>query len=258
MYNSKAKPAVPFRRSAAQIVIRVAFLCGVVYGLVVLTEWIGFYSATNRVGLGNPKVFATGLTEAAIDKLPKESYNYLAMIDAGSSGCRAHIFRYGLLGSSSGSLYILPGHKSLKVRPGLSSFASNPEKAGESLQGLIDFMKQEVPEAEWAETPIWLKATAGLRMLDETTSTAILKSVQDFLGNPQQSPFFFRADFASIIPGVEEGAFGWISVNYMMKVIGPFRDKPTVPTADTAYAVVEMGGASTQVGLDADIVVLYN
>jgi Golgi nucleoside diphosphatase len=246
MYNSKAKPAVPLRRSAVQIIVCVAFLCGVLYGLIGFSDQIGL-SSTYKVGLGSPRLFEAGLTEDAIDKLPKESFNYLAMIDAGSSGCRAHIFRYGLLGSSSGPLYVLPKHTSKKVKPGLSTFASNPTKAGESLQGLIDFMKEEVPEAQWAETPIWLKATAGLRMLDEAASTAVIRSVQDFLGDSTKSPFYFRSDFARIIPGVEEGAFGWISVNYMKKIIGPFRQSPTVPTAETAYAVVEMGGASTQV-----------
>jgi Golgi nucleoside diphosphatase len=187
------------------------------------------------------------LTEEALENLPKESYNYLAMIDAGSSGCRAHVFRYGMLGSSTGKLYILPKHVSKKVRPGLSTFAENPTAAGASLADLVAFMKTEVPESEWSQTPIWLKATAGLRMLETSKSTAILNSVRGFLSDPVNSPFYFENGMARIISGQEEGAFGWISVNYLKKIIGPFAGADQAATIDTAYAVVEMGGASTQV-----------
>jgi hypothetical protein len=194
---------------------------------------------------GYPKIFAPELTAAQINDLPNTDFSYLAIVDAGSSGCRAHVFRYGLLGSATGAVYVLPKHTSRKVKPGLSTFAENPSQAGESLQGLIEFMKSEIPEAEWPETPIWLKATAGLRMLDVSKSDAIMSSVRDFLSN--KSPFYFEDHFAAVISGQEEGALGWISVNYMKKIIGPFSHSASTPTHDTAFAVVEMGGASTQV-----------
>eukprot|EP00607_Mallomonas_marina_P002879 CAMPEP_0182429124 /NCGR_PEP_ID=MMETSP1167-20130531/25532_1 /TAXON_ID=2988 /ORGANISM="Mallomonas Sp, Strain CCMP3275" /LENGTH=445 /DNA_ID=CAMNT_0024612471 /DNA_START=449 /DNA_END=1786 /DNA_ORIENTATION=- len=164
------------------------------------------------------------------------------MIDAGSSGCRAHVYRYGLLGSEKGSLYIVPQHVSKKVKPGLSSFAKNPTAAGESLTGLIDFLKSAIPPSEWENTPIWLKATAGLRMLQRDESANILMSVREFLGDKSKSPFLFRLSWAKVIPGTEEGAFGWMAVNYLYKVIGPKRVRGREP-----YAVVEMGGASSQV-----------
>lgn len=191
----------------------------------------------------NVKVFPKDLDDEALSNLPKENYSYLAMIDAGSSGCRAHIYRYGKLGSTNGPLYVLPKHVSLKVKPGLSSFANNPVEAGPSLKGLIDFMKEQVPEVDWAVTPIWLKATAGLRMLDSKQSDAILGSVRKFLGDSATSPFLFRPSWARIIPGNEEGGFGWIAYNYLMKIIGPRKDS----SGGAPFAVVEMGGASSQV-----------
>jgi len=191
------------------------------------------------------KVLPASMTDAELHALPKDSFSYLAMIDAGSSGCRAHVYRYGKLGSIEGPLYVLPQHQSKKVKPGLSSFANNPDDAGISLAGLIDFLREQVPEADWAVTPIWLKATAGLRMLPTSTSDAILESVRKFLLNPQNSPFYFRYSFAKIIPGIEEGGFGWIAYNYLKKIIGPKKS----PTAEVVnpYAVIEMGGASAQV-----------
>eukprot|EP01032_Pedospumella_encystans_P027599 gene27599-31189_t len=76
------------------------------------------------------KVLPASLEDAELNKLAKDTFSYLAMIDAGSSGCRAHVYRYGKLGTISGPLYVLPQHDSKKVKPGLSSFASHPEDAG--------------------------------------------------------------------------------------------------------------------------------
>lgn len=45
----------------------------------------------------NVKVLPGALSDEQLAKLDKSSFNYLAMIDAGSSGCRAHVYRYGRL-----------------------------------------------------------------------------------------------------------------------------------------------------------------
>jgi Golgi nucleoside diphosphatase len=183
------------------------------------------------------------LTDIELDALPKESFNYLAMIDAGSSGCRVHVYRYGRLGSATGPIYVLPRDKAKKVKPGLSSFVNNTQDAGPSLKGLVDFIKEQVPKDMWPSTPIWLKATAGLRMLSTQQADAILNSVRDFLSNSSSSPFYFRRSYAKLISGNEEGAYGWISFNYMKRIIGPVKGS----LKETPYVVIEMGGASSQV-----------
>lgn len=163
------------------------------------------------------KILNPNLSDEELSQLDKSKFNYLAMIDAGSSGCRAHVFRYGKLEQSNGPLYVVPQHESKKVKPGLSSFAKNPSDAGASLQGLIDFMKEQVPEPLWSTTPIWLKATAGMRLLPDDTTHLILTSVRDFLADTGNSPFLFRPPHASVISGNEEGGYGWIAYNYMKK-----------------------------------------
>lgn len=185
-----------------------------------------------------------GSNENDLASLSSESFSYLAVIDAGSSGCRAHVYRYGKLQSLEGPLYILPEHKSFKVKPGLSSFEGSPQSAGPSLMKLIDFLKENVPQGAWSVTPIWLKATAGLRLLELKKSEAILYSVRSFLSDTKQSPFYFKPSYAQVISGNEEGAFGWIAYNYLKRVIGPLKLESILP-----YAVVEMGGASSQVSV---------
>lgn len=108
--------------------------------------------------------------DSVYDSLPKDAFSYMTIIDAGSSGCRAHVYRYGKLGDLNGKLYVIPKHNNKKIKPGLSSFASKPLEAGASLSGLVEFVKFEIPESLWSTSPIMLMATAGLRMLPAETS----------------------------------------------------------------------------------------
>ena len=68
--------------------------------------------------------------------------------------------------------------------------------SGVSLQGLVDFIKTQVPEEQWHNTPIWLKATAGLRLVEKSQSDAVLDSVRQFLGDSKNSPFMFKNSWA--------------------------------------------------------------
>jgi len=235
----------PYRYVVAVLVLVLVGYFGFHYAAIKTTKKPFDFLSKDRSENYRVKVVPASLSDEELNALPKDSFSYLAMIDAGSSGCRAHVYRYAKLGSLDGPLYVLPQHTSKKVKPGLSSFASNPEAAGVSLQGLVDFMKEQVPAADWAVTPIWLKATAGLRMVAEKEREAILDSVRAFLSAPAQSPFLFRRSWARVISGTEEGGFGWIAYNYLLRIIGPRASDIDPRTA--AFAVIEMGGASAQV-----------
>lgn len=49
--------------------------------------------------------------------------------------------------------------------PGISSYASAPAKAGESLRACMREAEQQVPRKRHQETPLYLGATAGMRLL---------------------------------------------------------------------------------------------
>lgn len=149
----------------------------------------------------------------------------MTVIDAGSSGCRAHVFKF--VGGS-----VEPEHENLKVRPGLSSFANEPTQAGKSLEPLLEFMRNEIPEESRGESPIYLKATAGLRMIDETSSAAVLESVRRALESSE-----FGDVKAEIISGLDEASFGWLTINYLSNTL----------EGGEEIATVELGGASAQV-----------
>ena len=199
-----------------------------------------FGSSARNDQIYGVKVIPADLSDESLNMLPKDTFSYACVIDAGSSGSRVHVYRYGKLGSLGGALYVLPNHQSYKEKPGLSSFADHPADAASSMIKLVDFMKANIPESQWGYTPLFLKATAGMRMLTKDQQAAVMGSVQDYLSDKAKTPFIFKRNWAQIIPGTYEGGFGWISYNYLKKVIGPKR--PVDGTAASPYAVVEMGG----------------
>jgi hypothetical protein len=83
------------------------------------------------------KILPSALDEKNLALLEPSSFSYIAVIDAGSSGCRAHVYRYGKLGEANGPLYVVPDHTSQKIKPGLSTFANKPQDSALSLAKLI-------------------------------------------------------------------------------------------------------------------------
>ncbi|AYU77414.1 ATP diphosphohydrolase [Leishmania donovani] len=154
---------------------------------------------------------------------------YDVVIDAGSTGSRVHVFQYerGRTG------LVLLRERFKRVEPGLSSFATDPDGAKESLAGLLRFADKVVPQSYQKCTFVTLKATAGLRLLPESVQQVLLDAAQHTLN---ASPFQSRG--ASIISGAQEGVYGWLTVNYLLN---------RLDTDVATVATIDMGGASTQV-----------
>jgi hypothetical protein len=87
------------------------------------------------------------------------------------------------------------------------------------------------------QTPVLLLATAGMRLLPEADQTRIYQTLQTEL---------LQQPFASItlktIPGWQEAAFAWLSVNYLEDNLATDPQK-----APQTQGILEMGGASTQI-----------
>ena len=62
----------------------------------------------------------------------------------------------------------------MQDKPGLSSYADTPRGAAESITRLLAEAKSFIPKSGWAETPLTLRATAGLRLLPKEQSDAII------------------------------------------------------------------------------------
>ncbi|KAH9981397.1 nucleoside phosphatase family-domain-containing protein [Lactifluus volemus] len=186
------------------------------------------------------------------------------VVDAGSSGSRLQIYSWNdprvvssaLSAEASRSLpRVEKGTQRdddwvIKVEPGISSFAENLDDIPAYLAPLLEHARTHIPPSLHPETPLFLLATAGMRLLTSEHQAAVLQATCHFLKLHSDfriddpSPIGPCGSSVRIISGEEEGLFGWISVNYLMDGFGPSNsDRST-------YGFLDMGGASTQIAFE--------
>ena len=93
-----------------------------------------------------------------LDFLGLEPRAHAVVLDAGSTGSRVLAFTYKR-DIFNGNRLKLVDELWKQVKPGLSSFAKEPVKAGKSVQELIDAAKDRIPQSYWSKTPITLKVS---------------------------------------------------------------------------------------------------
>jgi Golgi nucleoside diphosphatase len=227
--------------------------------IAVLTILVVIHTWFNSNGQ-EKETFTKTKTTATTDAVTKNRHasteqvlNYMAVIDAGSSGSRVHVYQYTydsdkVIGGHYATKVVKPDHATMKSKPGLSSFVYNPDQAGTSVEPLIAFAKEHIPANKVQTTPILLKATAGMRLLQQDKADlvdSIMESVKSTLSN---SGFRFVPSNANIISGQEEGMLGWLALNYLhdtqtsANLRGIASNRPI-------WSVLEMGGASVQLSV---------
>lgn len=168
-----------------------------------------------------------------------------------------HIYRWydnarARLNASSQELHSLPKLKTKKkwtkkIHPGISTFGESPMQVGpDHLKELIDHASKYVPEKQVADTPVFLMATAGVRLLPEMQRNALLAEICAYT---RAHSHFSLPDcdlHIQTIPGETEGLYGWVAANYLL---GGF-DKPgdhEHGNGHHTYGFLDMGGASAQI-----------
>lgn len=165
---------------------------------------------------------------------------YVVMIDAGSSGSRVHVYHFNNCQASPR----LVKEEFKMLEPGLSSYKTDPEAAAKSLDPLLQLALETVPKDSQKCTPIAVKATAGLRLIGEEKATAILDAVRDHL--EKSYPFAVvskESGGVAMLSGADEGAYAWVTVNYLLGNIVSGKSSKRPATA----AVFDLGGGSTQI-----------
>ncbi|KAM3862878.1 ectonucleoside triphosphate diphosphohydrolase 6 [Diretmus argenteus] len=160
-------------------------------------------------------------------------FQYGIMFDAGSTGTRIHIFKFQLEPNEAPKL----AHETFKaIKPGLSAYADDPDECKSGIVELLEVAQTSIPSSLWSQTPLVLKATAGLRLLPGEKATDLLDKVRAVF---QESPFLSRDDSVSIMDGSDEGISAWITVNFLTGGLHG-ADSPTV-------GMLDLGGGSTQI-----------
>ncbi|KAI8454480.1 ectonucleoside triphosphate diphosphohydrolase 1 [Phakopsora pachyrhizi] len=188
---------------------------------------------------------------------------YGIVIDAGSSGSRIQIYSWrssqveSMIRKEAGDpLNVLPRIEKgvprgsdwqMKVEPGISSFATHPDDVGDYLKPLLDHASKVIPPDQIPLTPIYLLATAGMRLVPQKQQDQILRLACQYA---RQNYRFRLPDCQKnvrVISGEEEGGFGWIAVNYLMDGFDKHgKDHKLAST----YGFLDMGGASTQIAFE--------
>ncbi|KAH0826962.1 nucleoside phosphatase GDA1/CD39 [Lanmaoa asiatica] len=153
-------------------------------------------------------------------------------------------------GASHAPLFFFRASEDTSMADGLSSFGDNSEGVAEYLEPLIRHARSQIPPSLESDTPLFLLATAGMRLLTPLQQARVLNAACTYLRTTS-----FRIEPESkdgpcgssvqIITGEEEGLFGWIAVNYLMDgFVGGHKN------GRTTYGFLDMGGASTQIAFE--------
>ena len=176
-----------------------------------------------------------GLLTACCTTPNAESFSIV--IDAGSSGSRVYIYRI-----TNGVYDDFPFVESVvdakKVEPGISEMDVSPVAIMKGMRELIDFAKKNIKEDQWSSTPLYLMATAGMRLESEAEQEKTMAQLTDYF---ESTPFDFKE--AMILSGQYEGLYAWIAINYL---------DDAFDTAKVRESMMEMGGASTQIAYVSD------
>nr|XP_033785957.1 ectonucleoside triphosphate diphosphohydrolase 3 isoform X2 [Geotrypetes seraphini] len=171
---------------------------------------------------------------------------YGVVIDAGSSRTTVYVYQWPSEKENNTGM-VNQTFKCNVKGSGISSYGNNPQGAAKSIEDCIEKVKEKIPSHQQNSTPVYLGATAGMRLLrsqNEKAANEVLSGIHSYFRN---QPFDFRG--AQIITGQEEGVYGWITVNYLM---GNFLEKNiwrawARPHGAETTGALDLGGASTQI-----------
>lgn len=196
---------------------------------------------------------------------PDEDLKFAVVIDCGSSGTRAHIYSWSTsaTGANEQDLSSVTHHtdrrtgkKLIKlIQPGLSSVSDEPDRAGDYLKPIMDFVALSIPHDRHSNTPIYIMATGGMRLLRKDVQDKILNVLS---GSIRRDYEFEKID-ARVISGADEGINLWLTVNSLSRRLGSAysgQQPGTLykrPASSRTLGVLEMGGASAQVVFEVGV-----
>ncbi|NWX14149.1 ENTP8 diphosphohydrolase, partial [Aegotheles bennettii] len=179
---------------------------------------------------------------------------YGLVFDAGSTHTALYIYQWPV-DKENGTGIVSQVESCTVSGPGISSYADNPAGAGASLKPCLDKAMGIIPVEQQWETPTYLGATAGMRLLREQNSTKAEQVFSEVAKAIGEYPVEFRG--ARILTGNEEGSFGWITVNYLLETLVKFSfaEKWEHPWDTEVFGALDLGGASTQITFQPGITI---
>ncbi|KAL6512423.1 hypothetical protein OROHE_020035 [Orobanche hederae] len=231
--KEKASPGTPSSRKKWVRVILV-FLCLVLFAFLLFMVQV-FYFKLSR---GSPKFYV--------------------VLDCGSTGTRAFLYRASAKDNKAGGLPILlsslpeslpskPNPQSgraynrMETEPGFDKLVHNISGLRGAIKPLLKWAEKQIPKHAHKTTSLFLYATAGVRRLPNADSEWLLNNAWSIMKN---SSFLCQREWVKIISGMEEAYYGWIALNFHKGVLGAIPKKET-------FGALDLGGSSLQVTFES-------
>ncbi|KAM4687921.1 ectonucleoside triphosphate diphosphohydrolase 3 [Discoglossus pictus] len=191
-------------------------------------------------------IIAIAYVQVHFQKALSPGLKYGIVLDAGSSRTTVYVYQWPAEKENNTGV-VNQTDKCNVDGKGISSYESDPDKAVVNFDKCMKKLKEIIPVNQQNSTPVYLGATAGMRLLrlkNESAAQAILTSIRKYF---QTQPFDFKG--ANIITGEDEGVYGWITFNYLMD---NFLEKNiwrawVRPHGAETTGALDLGGASTQI-----------
>ncbi|HBM17095.1 MAG TPA: hypothetical protein DD381_12240 [Lentisphaeria bacterium] len=168
---------------------------------------------------------------------------YMAIVDAGSSGTRVYFYKLTQKNS-------LPQVEEIKLEnntlePSVLAYIKWPKELSDYLDSLFKSLITVSSERgiKTEDIEVYVLATAGLRIVSPKEREIFYTCLTDYIKNKK-----FAFAYAGMITGHMEGIFDWVAVNYLLNTFS--EDKKSV-------GVLDLGGGSTQIAFETQEVSIF-
>ncbi|CAD8065108.1 unnamed protein product [Paramecium sonneborni] len=162
---------------------------------------------------------------------------YGVIMDCGSSSTKTTIYSWPCRTSKIYPLTdITQESQQLKTSPGIST--NYPDEIATYFAPIFEFINSKVPAAQKQFTPIFMGATAGMRLLDINKQNALVDEIRKQLG--KSGYLFGDENWARVISGQDEATYLWLGIKYLLG------------NTDGNLISIDLGGASTQIAFKMD------
>lgn len=222
-------------------------------------------------------ILSSNLVVEALNCSDSDEFQYGIMIDSGSSGSRLFFYKWNhreidvaMRPYASITFTNIPLSLPIQevptnlpvstfiVTPGISSHEHSPDEASKEIKIMVEAALEEFRascSAKILNTPIFLRATAGMRLVPKIPRIQILDAIRAYL---RTTGFKFEDRYVGILSGGEEAAFGWISVQMTAGTLMERLNESSSSLHDRTktFGSLDLGGASTQICFESDTPVL--
>ncbi|MBA2711278.1 MAG: multidrug DMT transporter permease [Tatlockia sp.] len=163
---------------------------------------------------------------ANAESLNCQQHQCMAVVDAGSTGTRLHVFEYDF--DKTQTPINIKELWTKKIKPGLATL--------EPTQAAIDlYLSSLFLDAPTEKIPTYFYSTAGMRLLSQPKQKQVYNLVEKWFAKWPQ----WELRSAKTISGADEGLFAWLVVNHQLGKLNSDEKTPV--------GVMDMGGASVQI-----------